>query len=159
MRLRAVLVSIILSVVFAAPIDAGGFDQYGYNYVARVFSGPADGVDRVLDDTVWGDPTYARDHLVMKWSKGWDDARFGGAPWTTAAWLDNEWNGNVPGGSGWTEHFKAVWVGPCSTGAALPDGSYCLWGEFAAIFDRGMDPSHSPWMLAKASPAGYGAYR
>jgi hypothetical protein len=31
--------------------------------------GKADGVDRVLDGKVWGDPTYANDWLVMKWSK------------------------------------------------------------------------------------------
>jgi hypothetical protein len=63
---------------------------------ARVFVGKADGVDRALDGTVWGDSTYANDHLVMKWSKAWDDARFYGAPWTPDAWLDNEWNGAVP---------------------------------------------------------------
>jgi len=72
--------------VFAAG-DNGGFDEFGYNYKARVFVGRADGVDRVLDGKVWGDPTYANDWLVMKWSKAWDDARFHGAPWTPDAWL------------------------------------------------------------------------
>ncbi len=160
MKLRATLASFLLVLAFAMPASAdGGFDQYGYNYTARVFVGAADGVDRVLDGAVWGDPTYANDQLVMKWSKAWDDARFHGGTWTSDAWLDNEWNGNVPGGSGWTEHFKAVWVGPCASGVALPDGSYCIWGEFAAIFDRGMDPTHTQFTLAKAEPAGYGAYR
>jgi hypothetical protein len=90
----------------------GGFDEFGYNYQARVFVGKADGVDRVLDGAVWGDPTYANDHLVMKWSKAWDDARFHGAPWTPDAWEDNEWNGAVPGGSGEVWHYKIIWVGP-----------------------------------------------
>jgi len=31
---------------------AGGFDEFGYNYQARVFVGKADGVDRNLDGTV-----------------------------------------------------------------------------------------------------------
>ncbi len=26
----------------------GGFDEFGYNYTARIFVGPADGYDRVL---------------------------------------------------------------------------------------------------------------
>lgn len=160
MKFRAILVALLLMLAMTVPASAGdGFDQYGYNYTARLFSGPADGVDRTLDNAVWGDPTYANDHLTMKWSKAWDDARFHGAAWTTDAWVDNEWNGNVPGGSGTTEHFKAVWVGPCGDGSNLPEGSYCIWGEFAAIFDRGMNADHTQYELAKAAPAGYGAYR
>lgn len=91
---------------------AGGFDEFGYNYDARIFVGLADGVDRVLDGKVWGDPTYANDRLVMKWSKAWDDARFNGAPWTPEAWCTNERNGRVPGGSGEVWHYKFIWVGP-----------------------------------------------
>jgi hypothetical protein len=85
---------------FVFQTKGAGFDEFGYNYVAEIFNGPADGVDRVIDGAVWGDPTYANDHLVMKWSKGWDDARFGGQPWGPTDWEDNEWNGAVPGGSG-----------------------------------------------------------
>jgi preprotein translocase subunit SecG len=40
--------SLMLSPVMAAG-NGGGFDEYGYNYQARVFVGKADGVDRVLD--------------------------------------------------------------------------------------------------------------
>jgi hypothetical protein len=57
----------------ASAAAAGGFNQYGYNYQARVFSGAADGVDKNIDGTVWGDPTYAQDHLVMKWNAQWDN--------------------------------------------------------------------------------------
>jgi hypothetical protein len=109
MALAAVLVgSLMLSPVMAA--GNGGFDEFGYNYQARVFVGKADGVDRVLDGKVWGDPTYANDLLVMKWSKAWDDARFHGAKWTPDAWETNEWNGAVPGGSGEVWHYKIIWV-------------------------------------------------
>ena len=156
--LRRIAVVASLALIGGVALAAGGFDQYGYNYGARLFSGPADGVDRTLDGTVWGDPTYANDHLVMKWSKAWDDARFHGAPWTPDAWLDNEWNGNVPNGSGWTEHVKIIWVGPAL--AASPywrDGGYAIWGEFEAIVDFGNDPDHVRTVYAHAAPAGYGA--
>lgn len=107
------IIAVTLLATIGTVMAAGnGFDQFGYNYQARVFQGKADGVDRVLDGKVWGDPTYAKDNLVMKWSKGWDDARFHGASWTCDAWEDNEWNGMVPGGSQTTEHYKIIWVGP-----------------------------------------------
>ncbi len=145
----------------ALPVSAvqrahAAFDEHGYNYVARIFVGPADGVDRVLDGKVWGDPTYANDHLVMKWSKGWDAARFYGAQWTPDAWCDNEWNGAVAGGSGEVWHCKIIWVG--SDGANSPywrEGGYMIWGEFEFIMDQGTaEGIHH--MLAKATPCGYG---
>src|SRR3989344_4456392 len=80
------IASIILALLFLLQnISLGqtkgtGFDEFGYNYTARVFNGDADGVDRTNDDKIWGDATYAKDHLKMSWSKAWDDARFNGAP-------------------------------------------------------------------------------
>ncbi len=135
-------------------LSKGGCDQFGYNYGAMLFNVPADGVDRNLDGTVWGDPTYAKDHLVMKWSKAWDDARFHGAPWTPDAWVTNEWNGNVPGGSNVTEHVKIIWVG--STLENSPywrPGGYAIWGEFETIMDQGTDAT-GHWWLAHAVPNG-----
>ena len=35
----------------------GGFDEFGYNYKAKVFVGIGDGVDRGLDGLMWGDAT------------------------------------------------------------------------------------------------------
>jgi len=136
----------------------GGFDQFGYNYQARLFQGAADGVDRVLDGAVWGDPTYANDHLVMKWSKAWDDARFNGAPWSPDAWDNNEWNGAFPGGSGEVWHYKIIWVGPL--GESSPywrEGGYLVWGDFEVIMDQGTDADHVHSFLAHAYPTGYGA--
>lgn len=137
-----------------------GYDTYGYNYTARLFNGRADGVDRAQDGAVWGDPTYAKDHLVMKWSKAWDDARFHGAPWTPDAWTDNEWNGKAFGGSGEVWHYKIVWVGPdLEKSPYWRPGGYAVWGEFEVIMDQGVssgtDPAHM--IYAKAIPAGYGA--
>jgi hypothetical protein len=151
----AVLLVLLVSPALAA--TNGGFDQYGYNYQARVFVGAADGVDRNLDGTVWGDPTYANDHLVMKWSKAWDDARYNGALWTPDAWVTNEWNGKLPDGSGYTETVKIIWVGPTLESSAYwRDGGYAIWGEFEVIMDH-----YSPAYLglawyAHAVPTGLG---
>ncbi len=165
MNIKKVLVStaagaLLFGSLAVASFAAGGFDQYGYNYQARVFVGAADGVDKNLDGTVWGDPTYANDHLVMKWSKAWDDARFNGAPWTPGAWEDNEWNGKVSGGSGYSEHYKIVWVGPeLESSPYWRDGGYAVWGEFEVIFDQGTDPNAIHSWFAHATPDGYGAVK
>jgi len=111
MKKFVILLGVLLVLSMSSQAFAGngkGFDEFGYNYQARIFVGKADGVDRVLDGAIWGDPTYANDLLVMKWSKAWDDARFHGAPWSPDAWLTNEWNGAVPGGSGEVWHYKIV---------------------------------------------------
>jgi len=128
---------------FAASAAGGGFDQFGYNYQARIFSGPADGVDKVLDRAVWGDPTYANDHLVMKWNAAWDACNAAGSDSASAclgAWTTNEWNGMVPGGSGMSEHYKIIWVG--SAAEASPywvAGGYSVWGSYEVIMDQGVD--------------------
>jgi len=155
------MVSVILIVttaptVFAAN-NSNGFDEYGYNYKARIFVGAADGVDRVLDGKVWGDPTYAKDHLVMKWSKAWDDARFYGAPWTPDAWVTNEWNGRVPGGSGEVWHYKIIWVGPeLENSPYWREGGYPIWDQFEVIMDQGSWSDHLHEVLALALPNGFG---
>src|SRR3989344_5405068 len=133
----------------------GGFDQFGYNYQAMVFVGPADGIDKVLDGKVWGDPTYANDRLVMKWSKAWDNARFNGAPWTPDAWEDNEWNGKVPGGSGEVWHYKIVWVGPeLENSPYWREGGYAVWGQFEVIMSQGSVDGEHIWET-HAIPTGY----
>jgi len=154
-----------MGTAFASHATTKGFDQYGYNYQARIFVGLADGVDRNLDGNVWGDPAYANDRLVMKWSKAWDDARFHGAPWAPGAWVDNEWNGAVSGGSGEVWHYKIVWVGPSLQNSPYwRDGGYPIWGEFEVIMDQGVSDTDycgankggHQW-CALATPNGYGA--
>jgi len=140
-RLFAVVLLLSLTVIPSAIAQAPGFDEFGYNYKAKVFVGEADGVDRILDGKVWGDPTYTYDHLVMKWSKEWDDARFHGAPWGPKAWVINEWNGQVPMGSGETWHYKIVWSGACADNQPAPGGGYCIWGQFAVVMDQGVSTS------------------
>ena len=159
--MKKILVALFLVVALAIPVAAlaaGGFDQFGYNYQASLFNGPADGVDRNNDDAVWGDPTYANDRLVMNWSQAWDDARFNGAPWTCDAWTDNEWNGMFPGGSGETWHYKIVWVGPgLQSSDCWRDGGYAIWGEFEVIMSHGTFDGEHIWDVL-AQPVGYGGY-
>lgn len=158
----------VLMVVLVLSVPAmakGGFDEFGYNYQARIFVGRADGVDRVLDGKVWGDPTYANDWLVMKWSKAWDDARFGPdgirdsgdeLPWTPDAWCTNEWNGAVPGGSGEVWHYKIIWVGPeLENSPYWREGGYPIWGQFEVIMDHGVAEGEHKW-YALATPNGLG---
>jgi len=150
-----------LALIVTPAFAAGGFDEFGYNDTARIFVGPADGVDRVLDGMVWGDPTYADDHLVMKWNKAWDECNDAGGTNSevcTGAWTNNEWTGMMPNGSGETWHYKFVWVGPCgANGTELPDGGYCIWNNYAVILSQGTADGEHLWdVLAK--PAGYGAY-
>lgn len=136
-----------------------GFNQFGYNYTARVFSGLADGVDKVFDGTVWGDPTYAYDRLVMKWNAAWDACNANGydnAAYCAGAWVTNEWNGMVPGGSDTTEHDKIIWVG--SSGESSPywvAGGQLIWGNYEWIFSQGSDPTGHAWFI-HATPAGLG---
>ncbi len=135
-----------------------GFDEFGYNYTAQIFTGKADGVDRLLDGKLWGDAAYANDQLVMKWSKAWNDARFNGATWTCDAWTDNEWNGQTPGGSQETWHYKIVWVGrPLEQSTCWKEGGYPIWGEFEVIFSQGTVANKHFWD-AHARPAGYGGF-
>jgi hypothetical protein len=154
------MVSVILIVttaptVFAAN-NSNGFDEYGYNYKARIFVGAADGVDRVLDGKVWGDPTYANDHLVMKWSKAWEDGRVRNV-WDPDAWLTNEWNGRVPGGSGEVWHYKIIWVGAERENSPYwRKGGYLIWREFEVIMDQGSWSDRLHEVFALVLPNGFG---
>lgn len=136
---------------------AGKFDDLGYNRTARIFNGPADGVDGTLDGAVWGDATYASDHLKMKWNSEWDRGNAEGwANGPYAAWIDNTWNGKFPGGSGDEWLYRIKWIGLCGAdGTPTGDGGYCIWGQFEVIFDGGTILNQHFW-FAHATPAGFG---
>jgi len=145
------------------PVSAGGgFDQYGYNYQARIFVGTGESwsLAKGLPADYLG--IYAPDKLVMKWNAEWD--RGNAENWANPpyeAWENNEWNGAFPGGSGAVWHYKIVWVGKCGPDYnPLENGGYCIWGQFEAIMDQGKDPSYGPGHLwfAHAMPTGYGSY-
>lgn len=144
-------------------MNDNGFDQWGYNRTARIFSGTglswcmADGSSEASCRGNLG--AYADDKLVMKWNAEWDRGNDEG--WTDTnydAWINNEWNGMVPGGSGSVWHYKIVWVGDCVANPSLvPEGAYCIWGQFATIMDQGTDSGAHDW-FAHAFPSGYGSY-
>jgi hypothetical protein len=103
---------------------------------------------------------YGNDKLVMKWNAAWDACNAAGNDSVSAclgAWTSNEWNGNVPGGSGVTDHYKIIWVGP---GAEVSPywvaGGYTVWGSYEVIMDQGTDTSGHFW-FAHGIPNGYGS--
>lgn len=162
MMKKLLLVMILLAgLVMIMPVSAkGGFDQYGYNYDARLFVGDVSGwcAQKNLASDCQG-TNYTNDHLVMKWSKSWDDARFHGAVWTPEAWISNEYNGRSPGGSGEVWHYKMIWVGPTlETSQYWRDGGYPIWGEFEVIMDQGSNNEGHVWGT-HAIPNGYGSYK
>ena len=136
----------------------GGFDALGYNRTAGIFNGAADGVDGTLDGTYYGMAAYATDHLKMKWNSEWDRGNAEGwnDPKGYRAWIDNQWNGMRPGGSGETWHYRIKWVGPCGAdGAPTGTGGYCLWGQFEVVLSHGTSANQHFWD-AHAVPAGFG---
>ncbi len=142
------------SVQCASSATGPGFNQCGYNYDARIFVGKADGVDTVLNGEVWGDPTYANDHLVMKWNAAWDACNANGydnPTYCLGAWDTNEWNGMGPNGSKSTEHVKIIWVGSLATDSPYwVPGGYSIWGNYEAIEDQGMvGGQHIVWAAAR----------
>lgn len=152
--LALVLILSITTVAFAN----GGFDEYGYNYNARIFVGAADGIDRVLDGEVWGDPFFANDHLVMKWNAQWDNCNDHGnvdPEYCAGAWTTNQWNGRLPDGSDYIEHYKIIWVGPLADESPYwVPGGYSVWGNYEVVMDQGSDPSNSHFWYALAKPNG-----
>lgn len=147
--------------VIATVSAKGGFDEFGYNDTARIFNGTGSswcqgkiGWDKATCDA-YMDP-YQNDKLVMKWNAAWDACVLGTEPACAGAWTDNEWNGNVPGGSQtgvW--HYKIVWVGSCGAyGTPLPDGGYCIWNSYEMLMSQGADAGH--FWDAHAVPNGYG---
>ncbi len=101
---------------------------------------------------------YANDKLIMKWNAEWDrgnDEGWSNPPYD--AWENNNWNGIFPGGSGEIWHYKIKWIGPCgSDGTPLPDGGYCIWGQFEVIMSQGTVANEHFWET-HAIPTGYGA--
>jgi hypothetical protein len=160
LSLAVIGLSLAVFVVSAsnAPTDKKGFNEFGYNETARLFVGKADGVDRNLDGTVWGDPTYANDRLNMNWNEEWDRGK--SENWSSPpyedAWLTNNWNGKAKVGSGEMWQYKIKWIGSCGNdGASLPNDSYCIWGQFAVVFSQGTVGNKHFWD-AHAKPNGLG---
>ena len=162
MKKLTLFVGVFFAVLFLAPFAKAGFDQYGYNNIARIFNGTGSSwcLAKGLPSDCLG--IYSPDKLVMKWIAEWD--RGNAENWLNppyGAWENNEWNG-MKRASGAVWHYKIVWVGDCVADPTLvPVGGYCIWGQFATIMDQGKDPNIGLGHLwfAHASPTGYGSYK
>lgn len=163
-----IVAAFILSagVAFAATT---GFNQYGYNYSARIFNGTylswceSGGSSAAACVATLG--IYANDKLVMKWNAQWDACNANGynnPKYCLGAWVDNELNGRVFGDSGEVWHYKIIWVG--SAGSSSPywlPGGYSIWGNYEVVMDQGSDPNIGAGHIwnTLATPSGYGAVR
>jgi hypothetical protein len=158
----------ILSTGVAIAATGTGFNQYGYNYGARIFNGSfnqwcqeAFSTTTSACDSILGN--YANDKLIMKWNAQWDACNANGynnPTYCLGAWVDNEFNGKFPGGSGEIWHYKIIWVGSAEQNSPywLP-GGYPVWGNYEVVMDQGSDPNIGPghmWFTL-AAPNGYGA--
>lgn len=171
---KVILISVlILGLVLIAGVTFAAKGPSGYNWKAKVFVGTGmQYCQQRYDMTITKTACEAKigedadDHLVMKWSQAWHDTVFGPdniryngdeSPWTTDAWVNNQWNGMFPGGSGKSYHSRIVWVGtPCDdTNPNWRDGGYCIWGQMEVIHKQGKDSS-GHWWAAHGVPSGYG---
>lgn len=152
----------------AASASERGFDQYGYNDTARIFVGTC---------RSWGEGKYgwtqaqaeaycgasSNDQLVMKWNKAWDECNENGyenPEYCAGAMLTNEWNGQVPGGSGETFHYKIVWVGSAGEGSSYwRAGGELVWGNYEVLMAQGTNSEGVHEFLVHATPNGFGAGR
>jgi len=157
-----------------------GYDQWGYNYQARMFNGTYCDAYR---DAAWCQP-YADIELIMKWNDPWLanndcdgdgllDRHFGYSSYIgSGAWLTNHQSGLVDVGGGkmkrWTYFCKIVAVPadaiPCGSFWCTPDHEVIgqsIWGEFAVIQEISNDPSLGQHGILYKSPVnpGFGFYR
>jgi len=155
---RSLILGAVALLVAGFALAADGFDEFGYNDAARIFVGAADGIDRNLDGTYYGNTDYANDHLKMKWNAEWDrgnDEEWASPPYD--AWIDNNWNGKVKDGSGEVWQYRIIWVGSdLESSDRWVDGGYAIWGQFEVIFSHGTSANEHFWD-AHAVPSGFGA--
>ncbi len=129
-----------------------GYDDWGYNYQARLFNGKYCDAYR---DAVWCQP-YAEDNLSMKWNDAWLsnvdrdgdkklDRHYGFPTYIgSGAWLTNHMSGEYLDNEGVTQkwnYFTKIVAAPAD--ATLVSGVWIaadgteigpvIWGEFATI--------------------------
>lgn len=101
------------------------------------------------------------DLVVMKWNAQWNNCNIYGGDvnptYCAGAWVDNEFNGKVPGGDNTVWHYKIIWVGPGYANSTywLP-GGYSVWGNYEVVMDQGLNGT-THVINAVATPNGYGA--
>lgn len=155
-----------------------GFDQWGYNYQARLFSGYYCDAYR---DAAWCQP-YKEDKLAMKWNDAWLsnqdcdgdgllDRHYGYPSYIgSGAWLTNHMSGEyeMDGEVCKWNYFTKIVAAPAD--ATLIGGIWyaadgteigpVIWGEFATIQEVYNDPCDGVHGLQYVSPdrAGLGGW-
>jgi hypothetical protein len=129
-----------------------GYDEFGYNYQARIFNGTYDGADRKLDGTYYGQTgDFINDKLIMKWSDEWlsnkdcfgSDHKLdrGGPTGNSMGWVTNQIEGDYLGSDGdyhhYTYHSKIVFDAGVACSFNKPE---CIWGSYAIIEETQNDP-------------------
>jgi len=154
--MNAKIIALAIVGIFAMAATAGmtaakgGFDEYGYNYNARLFNGWYGYYDRDIEGG-WVTGT-ADAQLVMKWSKDWD-------PMTDqpiGAWCTNHWI--------WysDDYDEETWYGWDSRVTwdeeTEPDADYKVT-EFLKIMKVDDDPdAWAEYQAGGAYNAGWGTY-
>ncbi|MFC1720739.1 hypothetical protein ACFL0K_00585 [Patescibacteria group bacterium] len=149
-----------------------GYDQWGYNYQARMFNG---GYCNAYRDASWCHE-YADIDLMMKWNDAWlsnMDCGFDGTldrhrGYNTyidsGAWLTNHQSGEVEVNGKmrkWTYFVKIIAVTSEDTQSGgnwyRPDGTLIgpvIWGSFATVQEVSNDPSNGQKGVLYKAPAG-----
>ena len=151
-----------------------GYDEWGYNYQARLFNGMYCDSYR---DAAWCQP-YKDVNLMMKWNDAWLsnkdcdgdgslDRHYGFDSYIgSGAWLTNHQSGvNEDNGTKWTYFVKIV----AAPADAYSDGEYwytnttdgikigpVIWGDFAIVQQVESDPSAGIHGLQSLSDFGPG---
>jgi len=157
-----------------------GYDEFGYNYQAHMFSGRYCDYDRVID----GD--YCDVNLIMKWSDTWlsnKDCNGDGlldrgyscdpvdadSSACEGAWLTNHQRGEYVNDEGrtckWTYFVKMVYPpgGPVDANNDGYDdntGGSIIWGAYVRIQQVSNDPcAGEHGNIFSVQPTGFGAYK
>ena len=155
-----------------------GYDEWGYNYQARLFNGKYCDAYR---DAAWCQP-YKEDNLAMKWNDAWLsnqdcdgdgllDRHYGYPSYIgSGAWLTNHMSGvyEDEGQSCSWNYFVKIVAAPAD--AIMEDGIWysadgteigpAIWGEFATIQEVSNDSCSGDHGLLYKSPdhAGFGGW-
>jgi len=163
----------------AGEIITTGYDDWGYNYQARIFNGKYCDAYR---DAAWCQP-YANDDLEMKWNDAWLsnsdcdgdgllDRHYGFASYRgSGAWLTNHQKGVYIDGKGKKQrwgYFTKIVAAPADATLSggvwhAADGSEigtAIWGEFATIQEIYNDTGTGDHGVLYLSPysAGFGRF-
>ena len=148
-----------------------GYDEWGYNYQARIFNG---GYCDAYRNATWCQP-YAEDELIMKWNDAWLsnkdydgdgllDRHYGSDSYIgSGAWLTNHQSGTYVNDEGdtchWTYFVKIIAVPADATQVSgiwyNADGTEIgpvIWGSFAIIQEVENDPCAGTNGLQYSSP-------